>query len=156
MSKGNITDKLIHPRGATIARIAQRNIQTPGRHKGRDNTLDHIGLVMRVYKDMTGRALPAPIFDYSQERDVRHDHEWLTRWLSFFCDVKHGEADIGDIITYRMHPKNTANHCGILSSPNTLVHQYTGAVEEILETPYWKTRRAQVFSIRPFKFAKVA
>ena len=109
--------------GQIIVEAALTQNTCPWTHKGRSPRalspagfcgLDHVGLILHVLRCA---GINAPdIFDYPARYDVDAGREWLTSWLTRFCnpiDLR-GMAP-GDILVFRMRETATINYSAILT-----------------------------------------
>lgn len=124
---------------------ARRWIGTPYRHQASvcGAGADCLGLIRGVWRALNG-AEPEPLPPYPARWDAGGADllmQAAERWL-----IPVGEAEPGDVLLFRLKPGLPARHCGILSTPDTLIHAYWGrAVSETALTPWWRRRIAGQF-----------
>lgn len=71
---------------------------------------------------------------------------WLGTPYRHLIEIPLGDQQPGDVLLFRMGLGHPAKHCGILSSPDRLIHAYWGrAVCETRLVPWWQRRCAAAF-----------
>lgn len=124
---------------------ARRWIGTPYRHQASvcGAGADCLGLIRGVWRALNG-AEPEALPPYPMRWDAGGDDllmQAAERWL-----IPVDEAEPGDVLLFRLKPGLPARHCGILASPDTLIHAYWGrAVGETALTTWWRRRIAGQF-----------
>ena len=124
---------------------ARRWIGTPYRHQAsvRGAGADCLGLIRGVWRALNGGE-PQALPPYPARWDAGGDDLLMRaaeRWL-----IPVDRAEPGDVLLFRLKPGLPARHCGILSTPDTLIHAYWGrAVSETALTPWWRRRIAGQF-----------
>lgn len=119
---------------------ARRWIATPYRHQASvcGAGADCLGLIRGVWRVLNGTE-PEPLPPYPARWDTGGEDllmQAAKRWL-----IPVDEAEPGDVLLFRLKPGLPARHCGILSTPDTLIHAYWGrAVSETALTPWWRRR----------------
>jgi NlpC/P60 family putative phage cell wall peptidase len=131
---------------------ARRWIGTPYLHQGSllDVGTDCLGLLRGVWRTVMGRepqSVPAYTMDWSEACGAEEMLAAACRWL---VEKPVNEADLGDVIVFRMRQGFVAKHVGIVSSTGAraaFIHAYTGhgVVESALTAP-WARRIAGRFA----------
>jgi NlpC/P60 family putative phage cell wall peptidase len=111
---------------------------------------DCLGLVRGVWRALVGtepEAVPAYSEDWAEPERVEVLFEASVRWLR---PKERGQADIGDVLLFRMRSGSIAKHLGIQTETmggGAFVHAYCGhgVVESPLSQP-WQRRIAARFS----------
>jgi NlpC/P60 family putative phage cell wall peptidase len=131
---------------------ARRWIGTPYLHQASLQGVgtDCLGLLRGVWRSILGhepQAVPAYTMDWSEACGAEEMLAAACRWL---VEKPVTEAEVGDVIVFRMRPGFVAKHVGIVSSIGPeprFIHAYTGhgVVENALTTP-WARRIAGRFA----------
>lgn len=134
-------------RNSQVIVEARRWEGTPYRHQ--HSTFgagcDCLGLVRGVYRNVVGVEPERPP-NYSPSWGEGDRREVLLAAAGrHLLEVDH--ATPGDVLIFRMMRGSVAKHCGILVSPNSMVHAYQGAskVVESPMVPYWWNRVVGIY-----------
>lgn len=110
----------MRPTAASVIAHARRLVGTPVRHQGRDPAvgLDCVGLLVSVSRRMG--IEPHDFLDY----DCPPDPGVLMRELRKGMDEvpRLEEASPGHALVFRLHLKGDAQHLGVLTHRETLIH----------------------------------
>lgn len=132
-----------------ITQTAFEWLDTPYQHQAslKGAGCDCLGLIRGVWRDLYGSEpiLPPPYtVDWAERGGVETLRDAASTYLT---PIKHDEAQIGDVLLFRMQPHAVCKHIAIMVSPNSILHAYWGrAVVESFLIPYWRRRWAHSFS----------
>lgn len=122
-------------------------IGTPYRHQGSRMGVgcDCLGLVRGVWRTVLGTE-PAPVPPYSPDWGELTDDDPLLEAARAFLVPARLIAP-GRVLLFRWSRGSAAKHCGIVSTPDRMIHAYagTGVVESTL-VPSWRRRIAGIFA----------
>jgi len=107
---------------------------------------DCLGLARGVWRDVVGDE-PFSIPPYSRDWGETGPHEVLANGAaSVLIPIATSDVGPGALVLFRMAPRATAKHVGIVAAPDRFIHSYErlGVVEEIL-TPTWARKIAFAF-----------
>ena len=123
---------------------------------------DCLGLARGVWRKVVGPE-PFPIPPYSRDLGLVAGRDGINRSSGaigggegpiglidgarrLMIEVPTSETGPGALVLFRMKPRATPKHVGILTSPNSFIHAYErlGVIEEPL-TPSWRRRIAFAF-----------
>jgi NlpC/P60 family putative phage cell wall peptidase len=136
-----------------IVRVARDWIGTPYLHQAslRGAGCDCLGLLRGVWREVMGSEpeLPPP---YSADWAEASSRETLAEAARrHLIELPVADFHAGDVILFRWRDGLPAKHCGIASSPETMIHAHDGAaVAEVAIHPWW--RRHLAFA---FRFPKI-
>ena len=107
---------------------------------------DSLGLARGVWREIVGPE-PFPIPPYSRDWRETGPCEVLAEGARrMMPKIAPSEAGPGALLLFRMAPRASAKHVGIVTGPDSFIHSYErlGVVEEVL-TPAWRRRIAFAF-----------
>ncbi|GGC16525.1 peptidase [Marivita lacus] len=123
---------------------------------------DCLGLVRGVWREVVGPE-PFPIPSYSRDLGLVAGREGINRSSGameggqgpiglvdgarrMMIEIASFDADPGALVLFRMRPRATPKHVGILTTPDTFLHAHErlGVIEEPL-TQSWRRRIAYAF-----------
>ena len=120
---------------------------TPYRHqhKTKGAGCDCLGLVRGVYEKCIGPEPETPP-NYSPSWGEASGQELMLKAASDYLNQV-DNALPGDMLVFRMKRGSVAKHCGILVTPDRMIHAYQGArrVTESNMNKYWWSRVVGVF-----------
>ena len=138
-------------RQAVVAE-ARRWIGTPYCHQAsvQGGGCDCLGLLRGVWRAVIGpepELLPPYTADWSE---ASGDERLMAAAFRHLVPVEFPQAEIGDVLLFRMRPKAPAKHVGVLVSehlaPGRIVHAYSGhGVCETCLTDAWRQKMVAVF-----------
>ncbi len=135
-----------------IVAAAREWLGTPYRHQAslKGWGCDCLGLVRGVWRETVGpepEAVPAYRPDWAEVGGAETLLEAARRWM---VERAPGEAQVGDVLLFRMAPDACVKHCAIVSDagPNPrVIHAYWGrAVVESRLVPWWRSRLTHAFA----------
>ena len=131
-----------------IVSAARRWLNTPYRHQAscRGAGADCLGLVRGVWRDLLGDE-PEPIPPYTPDwAEAMAQETLLTAARRHLVEISIGQAELGDVLLFRMGLGHPAKHCAILTGEDRIIHAYWGrAVCETRLVPWWRRRIAAAF-----------
>ena len=130
---------------ADVVAVARRWLGTPYQHQAscEGAGADCLGLVRGIWREVCGdepAVVPAYTPDWSE---TAKDERLLVEMRRYFDPVA-GEAQIGDVLVFRM--RAVAKHLAVASAQGKIIHAYSG--RGVVETPLsaaWERRIAGVF-----------
>ena len=132
-----------------IVQTAFEWLDTPYQHQAslKGTGCDCLGLIRGVWRDLYGYE-PAQLPPYTVDWAERGKSETLRDAASTYLKpIKQDEAQIGDVLLFRMQPHAVCKHVAIMVSPNSILHAYWGrAVVESFLIPYWRRRWVHSFA----------
>ncbi|MEO0550187.1 MAG: NlpC/P60 family protein [Pseudomonadota bacterium] len=124
-------------------------IGTPYRHQASMCGVgtDCLGLLRGVWRETVGDE-PEPVPSYTPDwAEALGQEQLLGAARTYLREIAIGDADLGDILLFRMGLGHPAKHCAIVSGKDRIIHAYWGrAVCETRLVPWWKRRIAGAFS----------
>lgn len=133
--------------GQRVVDAARQWIGTPYRHQGavRGAGCDCLGLVRGVWRDLYG-AEPEETPAYAADWNTPGEETLAEACARHLAAVEGVIPAPGDVILFRLSPAWPAKHVAIASSPDTMIHAYSGAaVAETSFGPWWRRRVALLF-----------
>ncbi len=107
---------------------------------------DCLGVVRGVYRDLYGaepEQTPPYTADWAEARGQETLRDAAMRHLT---PIAKSARQPGDVLLFRMLPKNPAKHAAIQVTDHHMVHAYSGhAVMEGILTDWWERRLVYVF-----------
>jgi len=130
---------------ADVVAVARRWLGTPYQHQAscEGAGADCLGLVRGIWREVCGdepAVVPAYTPDWSE---TAKDERLLVEMRRYFDPVA-GEAQIGDVLVFRM--RAVAKHLAVASAQGKIIHAHSG--RGVVETPLsaaWERRIAGVF-----------
>ncbi len=107
---------------------------------------DCLGLARGVWRDVVGNE-PFPMPPYSRDWGEAGAREVIAeKARGVMPEVLPAQVSPGDMVVFRMLPRATAKHIGILTRDGTFVHacERLGVIEEVLSET-WRRRIAFAF-----------
>lgn len=137
---------------AHAAAIARTWLGTPYRHQAsvRGEGTDCLGLVRGIWRELVGREPePAPAYQ-SDWAEVGAEETLLAAARRWLTEKPLADAEIGDVLMFRMAAGCPVKHCAILSDTAgtelRMIHAYWGrAVVESWIGASWRRRLVAVF-----------
>lgn len=136
------------PNRDDVVRIARRYIGTPYHHQAAlaGAGCDCLGLIRGVWRDLYGAEPEAPppyTPDWGETGVVEHMLDAAHRHLR---PVPIAEADVGDVMIFRLRGGLIAKHAAILTSRTTMIHaQSEDQVREVTMNGWWLRHAAGSF-----------
>ncbi|MEO1303356.1 MAG: NlpC/P60 family protein [Pseudomonadota bacterium] len=131
-----------------IVSVARRWLDTPYRHQAscRGAGADCLGLVRGVWRDLLGDE-PEPVPPYTPDwAEAMAQETLLTAARRHLVEISIGQAELGDVLLFRMGLGHPVKHCAILTGEDRIIHAYWGrAVCETRLVPWWRRRIAAAF-----------
>ncbi len=108
---------------------------------------DCLGLIRGLYCTLVGplpEALPPYCTDWAEATRA----DLLTHGLKQYLHQKPvAEADVGDVLLFRLKPDGFARHAAILSGPDQMIHAWERSpVCEVSLGRFWRKRLVNVFT----------
>lgn len=132
--------------GADVLSEARGWLGTPYRHQAscKGAGTDCLGLIRGIWRALYGGE-PGTIPPYTPDWSEPSRDEVLMRTARALL-VEVDLSDPGDVLLFRMRDKGVAKHLGILATPGTFIHAYSGhgVVESSLSAP-WRRRIVGTF-----------
>jgi NlpC/P60 family putative phage cell wall peptidase len=129
-----------------IAAAARTWIDTPYRHRAslRGHGADCLGLVRGLYRDLIGaEPLALPVYNLVPRRD---EGELIFEAASRALQPAGPEIMCGNILLFRMRPRDPMRHMGVMVSATDMVHAASGrGVKCITLTPWWRRHCSAIF-----------
>lgn len=136
------------PRDAIVT--AARNwIDTPYQHQAsvKGAGCDCLGLIRGIWREIYGKeplAIPAYTPDWAESLG---DETLLDASRQCLIPISNNEAQVGDVMLFRMAPNVPCKHIAVMSGDDRIIHAYWGrAVVESFLVPYWTRRHAFSFT----------
>ena len=136
---------------ALVVSEARRWIGTPYRHQGsaRGIGCDCLGLLRGVWRSVVGEE-PLPVPPYTADWAEWRADEPLLSAAERLLDRQADAAGPGTVLMFRWVAGAAVKHCGIMTTPDAMVHAYSGiGVVESPLTPSWRRR-----VVAPFAFPR--
>ena len=133
----------------TPIEAARSWIDTPYRHQHstKGAGCDCLGLIRGVYRELHDGE-PEVMPNYSPSwGEVEGRELMLEAAARHLTPVPVADRQPGDVLIFRMRRGMIAKHCGIMVTPDRMVHAYQG-VDRVVEcnlVPYWTSRIVGVF-----------
>ena len=142
--------------GDHIVQLARGWLGTPYVHQAsvKGAGTDCLGLLRGVWRELYGSE-PEAVPPYSSDWDEPQRDEVLWRAAARHLQpVAMGDAQIGDVVLFRMRAGSVAKHLGLQSglAPAQFIHAYSGhgVIENALSAPWARRIAAR------FRFPKVS
>jgi NlpC/P60 family putative phage cell wall peptidase len=136
----------------TIVSIARTWLGTPYHHQASLKGIgcDCLGLVRGVWRELYGtepEPLPAYTRDWAEAQGLTERRETLLEAARrHLIEIPPTTVQPGDILIFRWSRHAPAKHCGMLSTPTTMIHALEGApVSEVSFSPWWRRHLAGAF-----------
>jgi NlpC/P60 family putative phage cell wall peptidase len=137
-----------HNQTADIVAAARSWIGTPYMHQASLKCVgcDCLGLLRGVWRDVVGAEPIAPP-PYSPDWSEASGRETLAEAAALLLTpIGIAAFSAGDVLLFRWRDNLPAKHCGIATSPTTMVHAHDGAaVAEVAIGPWWRRHIAYAF-----------
>lgn len=120
---------------------------TPYRHQAslRGIGCDCLGLVRGLWRDCIGPE-PEPPPPYAPDWAEAGGEEQLARaYARFFLPVPVAAAGPGDVVLFRWRTGLPAKHCGVLTTPQTMIHAHDGLAVTEVPLSLWRRRLVLAF-----------
>ncbi|MBL4757036.1 MAG: C40 family peptidase [Rhizobiales bacterium] len=135
--------------GTEIIATARHWIGTPYCHGASIQGVgcDCLGLIRGLYCDFFG-GLPGTLPPYGTDWAEASRADLLAHGLQTYLEQKPiADAEVGDILLFRLKPDGFARHAAILSSPDQMIHAWERSpVCEVSLGRFWRKRLVDVFS----------
>jgi NlpC/P60 family putative phage cell wall peptidase len=116
-----------------VVRIAREWLGTPYRHQAslKGTGSDCLGLVRGIWRELVGQE-PEPVPAYTRDwGEARGDEVLQAACLRHLTPAASPEP--GDVLLFRMRGGAIAKHLGVLETPDSFIHAYSG--RGVVRTP---------------------
>lgn len=135
--------------GLEVALLARSWIGTPYHNRAaiKGAGCDCIGLIRGLWAEIYGLPVPeVPVYSARWTGQNKETEVLLETARQYLAEVDPGTRAPGVVLAFRVHPKAIAQHCGVMTSPTSMVHAHSGRkVYEVELGQMWEPKVVAAF-----------